>query len=780
MIHIIPALAWWVLASVVGAGSILLSLLHHGGILRTAPLRRRHNPPPWDVPFSVSTAEKYERPCSTPEAMKWKYCDTSLPDSDRISFLLDSLTPEEKISLLGNKASAVPRLSLPPYNWWSEALHGVSSSCCPGIKFKSTSFPQVCTTGASFNTSLFEAIGDAIGAEAIEHYSRLDDVPGLTYWAPNVNLFRDPRWGRGQEVPGEDPYLNGQYAAHLIPALQYGKDGRGRGDGRPRIAAACKHFAAYSIETGRMAFDAKVDEMDLEESYMPMFRKCVESGVLGFMCSYNAVNGVPSCANGDLLTSKLRREWGFDGYITGDCGAVGNIYASHHYTDSMEEGIAVALKSGVDSDCGGDIQAHGLTALDAGHLSIKDIDRALKSLFDVQFRLGYYNLPTSAPELELQRRSLDDSVHMHNDLALEAARQGIVLLKNGNSNAAKDPLPLSKEKHASIALFGPNADATYTMLGNYFGEAPLLVSPKQGLTNMGINISYMKGCNITAQSLESKKDDICRVAAASAATILVVGNNGGVENEGRDRISVVFPGEGQVELIQLASTCAKEENDKPVILIVMSGGPIDLSPYKKNKNIDAMLYVGYPGQSGGTAIAEAIYGDFSPSGRLATTIYPRQFAENVDIGDMRMRPAGDFPGRTYRYYTGEVVYPFGFGMSYSTFKRTMSMANDDGSNAGTSDAFSRVDIEVLNQGPLDCAHSILLFHSGPNAGHDGNPIRSLIGFEKLFLRVGEKMTVPFSIDSHTLRKNGIHRFSLAPSAEREDENGSHEIVISVT
>jgi hypothetical protein len=316
------------------------------------------------------------------------------------------------------------------------------------------------------------------------------------------------------------------------------------------------------------------------------------------------------------------------------------------------------------------------------------------------------------------------------------------------------------------------------MLGNYFGEAPLLVSPKQSLTNMGINVSYVKGCNITALSLESEKDDICRVAAASAATILIVGNNGGVENEGRDRRSIVLPGEGQVELIQLASTCAKKENDKPVILIIMSGGPIDLSPYKKNKNIDAMLYVGYPGQSGGTAIAEAIYGEFSPSGRLATTIYPAQFTEQVDIGDMRMRPSGDFPGRTYRYYTGEVVYPFGFGMSYTKFKRTMTMANDDGSNAATSDAFSRVNIEVLNQGPTNCAHSLLLFHSGPNAGHNGNPIRSLIGFEKVLLRVGEKVTVPFSIDSHILRKNGMHRFSLAP--EREDEDDLHEIVIFIT
>lgn len=708
--------------------------------------------------------------------MQWEYCDTTLSDADRISWLLDNLTLEEKISLLGNKAAAVPRLSLPPYNWWSEALHGVSSSCCPGIKFKSTSFPQVCTTGASFNRSLFESIGDAIGAEAIEHYSRLGDVPGLTYWAPNVNLFRDPRWGRGQEVPGEDPYLNAQYAAMLIPALQYGKDGGGRGDGLPRVAAACKHFAAYSIETGRMAFDAKVDERDMEESYLPMFKTCVESGVLGFMCSYNAVNGVPSCANGDLLTSKLRDDWGFDGYITGDCGAVGNIYASHHYTDSTGEGIAAALKSGVDSDCGGDVQSQGLDAFNAGYLSLQDIDRALTNLFGVQYRLGYYNPPAPAQdysqsEVLWRRRLLDDQVHMHNDLALEAAKQGIVLLKNGHRDASQRPLPLSQEEHKGIALFGPNADATYTMQGNYFGKAPFLVSPKKGLEDLDIDVAYLKGCNITAPSLEIKKDEICHTAATSDATILVMGNDGGIENEGRDRTSIALPGRGQMELIELASACAKKQDVKSVILIIMSGGPIDLSPYKEDKSIDAILYVGYPGQAGGTAIAEALYGKFSPSGKLTTTIYPEAFAEQADIRDMRMRPSENFPGRTYRYYTGETVYPFGFGMSYTIFERTITTSDNDSD-------FSKVNVEVSNQGPMESAHSVLLFHSGPKAGHEGNPIRSLVGFDNIFLLVGEKKVVEFNIDSAVMKGAGLHQFSLGLNEEGEDEEQVYDIEIN--
>ena len=713
-----------------------------------------HRPPPL-----------LRRPCSTKGAKSFEYCNASLSDEERIASLMSALHPEEKISMLGNKVPSIRRLSLPPYNWWNEALHGVSFSCCPDIYFKSTSFPQVCSLGLSFNRSLFSAIGDAIGLEAVEHVWRVGDVPGLTFWSPNVNLFRDPRWGRGQEVPGEDPYLNGEYAAEWIPALQYGLTGEGRGGGKPRVAAACKHFAAYSLETGRRSFDARVDERDLNDSYLPMFKRCVESGALGLMCSYNAINGVPSCASAELLTNKLRTEWGFEGYVTGDCSAVESIFTGHKYANSTEEAVAIALRAGLSSDCGGAIQSRGMAALNSKLVSMEDINRALRDLLRLQFRLGYYNnlsSPVNEPSEGLgSSRQRLYQVRMHNELALEAARQGIVLLKNG-------PLPFNLSNHHSIGLFGPNADSPITMQGNYFGEAPYLITPKQGFEDMGAQVRYLKGCNVSDDTI-SESDEICKVAATADASVLIMGMDQTIESEGRDRVSLTLPGAAQDKLIRLVSSCSQGKNTKkPVILIIMAGGPIDLSSYKDEENVDSILYVGYPGQAGGSAIAECLWGQFNPSGRLTTTIYPQEYAQLVDLGDMRMRPSPSdgFPGRTHRFYVGNVVYPFGYGLSYSHFKRRLISSQNQSTD---------IEVEVSNEGPIDGSHSILLFHSGPSAGKEGNPIQTLVGFSKVTLVVGETRTTAFSTDEALLQKPGVHKFFLL--ADNEDGERTHKVIV---
>lgn len=707
------------------------------------------------VVLCIATA--MDLPCEDKNAQNYEFCDEELTIERRVSSLLSLLTSAEKIRLLGNNSPGVPRLSLPMYQWWGEALHGVAShGCCPPVMVKSTSFPQVCSLGVTFNRTLFAAVGDAIGSEALDHFYTIGDMPGLTYWSPNVNLFRDPRWGRGQEVPGEDPFLNGEYAASLIPALQFGTQNSST---RPHIAAACKHFYAYSLETSRLSFDASVEPRDAYDSYLPQFKKCVDSGVMGVMCSYNAVNGVPSCANREMLTNVLREQWGFGGYVTGDCGAVENIATTHNYTSSPEDAVKVSLEAGLDLDCGVWLQKYGLSALNQGTLSLATVNRAVANLLRVQFRIGYFDSKVAKKHYG----SVENDRRQHNELALDAARQSIVLLKNGQSNNDMR-LPLSIERHRTIALLGPNANATTTMQGNYHGIAPFLISPKDGLEALGVKVVYEKGCNISSNvEREVDTEEICKMIQSSDAVVLVMGLDQTVEREGLDRTSLELPGTAQDDLIKRASSCAKQTKNLPVILVVMSGGPVDLSKFKTSNNVDSIIYVGYPGQSGGQAIAEAIFGQRNPSGRLSTSVLPATFATQVSLEDMRMRPGTDdgFPGRTYRFYQGEAVYPFGFGLSFSTFEYRLSASGETG----------MLKIEVRNSGPIDGAHSILLFYIGPNAGEDGNPIKSLVAFDKAFVKVGETKILQFSLKTLNIDIRylpGEHCFAAGATEDLEN------------
>ena len=711
---------------------------------------------------------------------------------------------------IGHESPSInrPGIYLPEYKWWNEGLHGMAwTDCCPPDSQwdNVTVFPQVIGLAMTFNRTLWSEIGGVIGTEAIQKTHTSPHSAGLTYFTPNINIFRDPRWGRGQETPGEDPYLTSHYAAVMVMSLQYGCEyfkrlqtshvNEDAKSWKPRIAATCKHFATYSLETNRLNFSANIhDERDWDDTYLPAFDACINAGrflhdyykgtsteetglmydgALGVMCSYNAIDGIPACADSKLLQGLLREKWNFAGYVVSDCWAISNIHENHHYASSYEQGVGMALKAGVDLDCGDTVQGYGIKAVDEGHMAESDVDHALTNLFGVLFDLGYFDNDqqtmtedrNSVTKEETQRQN-------HDKLALEAALQSIVLLNNGQEdNATKQqssrPLPLSLVKHARVTLVGPLADDKEALLGNYHGTPSTVITPLQGLQALGVNVEYMQGCNVTDDiSDEYESDDaLCKyiVSVESVdATVLVMGLNQSLEAEDNDRTTLLLP-RVQHHVIEEAARCTKERSPStPVILVLMSGGSVDVSSYRDNDHIDAILYTSYGGQSGGKALAHVIYGKYNPSGRLATTIYNNDYLGKVALEDMRMRPeeseSNNYPGRTYRFFEGQVVYSFGHGLSYSNWDYTMNL-EQNGSNEP-----ANMIVEVSNAGPMDGSHSILLFHKGANAGKEGNPIKSLIAFEKVFVSAGEGKVVKFNIENWmSTQQGGVHTFMVGPT-----------------
>ncbi|GMI69464.1 beta-xylosidase 2, BETA-XYLOSIDASE 2 [Hibiscus trionum] len=684
------------------------------------------------------------------------FCKASVPVSDRVNDLIGRLTLQEKVRLLINGAAAVPRLGIKGYEWWSEALHGVSD-VGPGTRFGgafpgATSFPQVITTAASFNATLWEAIGRVVSDEARAMYN--GGTAGLTYWSPNVNIFRDPRWGRGQETPGEDPVLAGTYAAFYVRGLQ-GSDGD-----RLKVAACCKHFTAYDLDNwngvDRFHFNAKVSKQDIEDTFDVPFKMCVQDGnVASVMCSYNEVNGVPTCADPNLLRNTVRGQWKLDGYIVSDCDSVGVFYNTQHYTATPEQAAADAIKAGLDLDCGPFLAQHSEDAVKQGLLNEVDINNALANTLRVQMRLGMFDgEPSAQPYGKLGPK--DVCSPSNQELALEAARQGIVLLKNRGPS-----LPLSHLHHRTVAVIGPNSDATVSMIGNYAGVACIYTSPLQGIGNYAKTIHQI-GCADVAC-----RDDMLFGAAIDAArqadaTILVMGLDQSIEAEFRDRKGLHLPGHQQ----ELVSKVAKASRG-PTILVLMSGGPIDVSFAKNDPRIAAILWAGYPGQAGGAAIADVLYGTTNPGGKLPMTWYPQEYVSNLAMTNMAMRssPRRNYPGRTYRFYKGPVVYPFGYGLSYTNFVHTIVGAPDvvavplDGHrhsrNATVLGKAIKVNharcnklsvglrVNVKNTGSKDGTHTMLVF-STPPAGHWA-PHKQLVAFAKVHVPAGSEQQVGISI-----------------------------------
>ncbi|XP_062183467.1 probable beta-D-xylosidase 7 [Phragmites australis] len=712
-----------------------------------------------DPPFSCG-------PSSAEASQGYAFCDATLPAAQRAADLVARMTPAEKVAQLGDQAAGVPRLGVPAYKWWNEALHGLATSGrglhfdTPGGVRAATSFPQVLLTAAAFDDDLWFRIGQAIGREARALFN-LGQAEGLTIWSPNVNIFRDPRWGRGQETPGEDPATASRYAVAFVRGLQ----GNSSTAGLLQTSACCKHATAYDLEdwngVARYSFVARVTTQDLEDTFNPPFRSCVVDGKAScVMCAYTAVNGVPSCANADLLTGTIRGDWGLDGYVASDCDAVAIMRDAQRYTPTPEDAVAVSLKAGLDIDCGSYVQQHATGAIQQGKLTEQDVDKALTNLFAVRMRLGHFD---GDPRTNMYGAlgAADICTPEHKSLALEAAQDGIVLIKNDAGI-----LPLDRSAVASAAAIGPNANDGMSLIGNYFGPPCESTTPLRGLQGYVKDVRFLAACNSAACDVAAT-DQAVALASSADYVFLFMGLSQQQESEGRDRTSLLLPGMQQ-SLITAVANAAK----RPVILVLLTGGPVDITFAQSNPKIGAILWAGYPGQAGGIAIAKVLFGDHNPSGRLPVTWYPEEFTK-VPMTDMRMRadPATGYPGRSYRFYQGKTIYKFGYGLSYSSFsRRLLSGANkpalytnvltglretlteeggasyhvDDIGTDGCEQLKFLAMVEVLNQGPMDGKHSVLLFIRWPNT-KSGRPASQLIGFRSQHLKAGEKANLRFEV-----------------------------------
>ncbi|KAL2241468.1 UNVERIFIED_CONTAM: putative beta-D-xylosidase 6 [Sesamum indicum] len=734
-----------------------------------------------------NSGPQLQYPCRPPHHSSYPFCNSSLPAKTRALSLVSFLTLEEKIQQLSNNASAIPRLGIPPYEWWSESLHGIASNG-PGVSFNgtvkaATSFPQVILTAAAFNRSLWAAVASAIAVEAKAMHSV--GQAGLTFWAPNINIFRDPRWGRGQETPGEDPMVASAYAIEYVRAFQgqyyrsaarrdrykYGLQRRvlrddNDADDRLMLSACCKHFTAYDLEKWgqftRYNFNAVVTDQDMADTYQAPFRSCIQQGNAScLMCSYNAVNGVPACANHNLL-QKVRTDWNFRGYITSDCDAVATIYEDQKYTKTPEDAVAAALKAGTDINCGTYMLRHMMSAIEKGKVSEEDIDRALLNLFTVQIRLGLFD----GESTRNQFRDLgpeDVCTSENRKLALEAARQGIVLLKN-----EQNFLPLDVHAISSLAVIGPLANST-NLGGGYTGVPCNPRSILEGLQEYVNNIHHAAGCPDIPCNSTTDFAEALSVAKRAEYVIIVAGLDLSQETEDHDRYSLLLPGH-QMALVTAVAAVSR----KPLILVLTGGGPIDVSFAVGDPHIGSILWIGYPGETGGKALSDIIFGHYNPGGRLPMTWYPESFT-SVPMSDMNMRadPSRNYPGRTYRFYVGERIYGFGYGLSYTSFTYTLLSAPTKLSLRESIDAkrwssmlyqrgnkleYVHVDelpycsslrfqlkMSITNNGDIDGSEVVLLFSKASKI-LNGSPERQLIGFERIHVLLHETAETSFEVD----------------------------------
>ena len=808
---------------------------------------------------------------STPDA---PYLNPKLPLDQRVNDLVSRMTLDEKVSQMMNAAPAIPRLRIPQYDWWNEGLHGVAFS---GV---ATVFPQAIGLGATFDPQLVNRVANVISDEARAKYheaqrrGNYDRFYGLTFWSPNINIFRDPRWGRGQETYGEDPYLTSRLGVAFVKGLQ-GDDPK-----YLKVISTPKHYSVHSgPEPERHRFDAVASERDLRETYWPAFRATVMEAHAGsVMCAYNRTNGEPCCANTHLLADTLRGEWGFDGYVVSDCGAIDDIYKRHHFVKTAEEASALAVKRGTDLECGDSYKAL-VNAVKQGLISEAEIDTAVKRLFAARFRLGMFDPPEIVPYAKIPF-SANDSPE-HRQLALEAARKSIVLLKNRNNT-----LPLRKDLK-SIAVIGPNADEVQVLLGNYNGQPSRATTVLEGIrqhVSSGTKVSYALGTTLTEISavpvpasalrgpngerglkgeyfanktlagapavtrvdtemnfdwgmsnpapgipaddfsarwtgkltapasgkyrfgaiaddgvrvyldgkliaedwtdhapatitgevtLEAGKSydikieyyeskigavaklvwqlpivksespfaEAVNVAKQADTVVLVLGLSSRLEGEemnvrepgfsGGDRVSIDLPARQQGLLEAVAAT------GKPVVLVLLSGSALAVN--WANEHVPAIVQAWYPGEEGGAAVADVLFGDYNPAGRLPVTFY-KSGAQLPAFDNYSM------DGRTYRFFKGEPLYPFGYGLSYTRFEYSgLSVSSP---RVSTADKVT-VSATVANTGTREGDEVVQLYVTDVEASVRV-PIRALAGVERVHLRPGERRVVSFTIEPRQL------------------------------
>ena len=656
--------------------------------------------------------------CAAASAQPYPFQDKSLSPEQRADDLISRLTLEEKTGLTLNASQAIPRFGIKQYDWWNEALHGV------GRNGSATTFPMPIAMAASFDDALVYDVFTAVSDEArVKH--RIADAEGSheryqnhTFWTPNINIFRDPRWGRGMETYGEDPYLMGQMGMAVVRGLQGPDDSPVR-----KLFACAKHYAVHSgPEPDRHRFDARPTRRDLYETYLPAFKDLVtKANVEQVMTAYNAFEGQPCGASDYLIDTVLRGKWGYRGVIVSDCWAVADFYIKgrHEYVETQEEAAALAVKYGVDVECGH--AYHTIPeAVKKGLLTEEELDRNLKRIIVARIRLGeidgvdpWSNLPediVEGPE--------------HKALALKMARETMVLLQNKGGI-----LPLSGKE--SVALVGPNADDTTMMWGNY---SPV---PKETVTlltalkaRLGDNLRYVKGCGHLESEGETDKilaalDGIGTVIFASGITPFLEGEQGDAGGfpgfEGGDRTKIELP-QVQKDLI-----AALHNAGKKIILVNFSGSAMALTD--ETSSCEAILQAWYPGQEGGTAIADILYGDFNPCGKLPLTFY-KSTEQLPDFSDYNMA------GHTYRFFTGEPLWQFGYGLSYTRFKVGRPRVRD-----------GKVIVKVRNKGKVDGTEVVQLYVSKP--GDEGGPIRTLRAFKRVSVPAGKSVKVEIPIDDET-------------------------------
>ena len=617
--------------------------------------------------------------------------------SHRVADLIAALRTEERVALLMHESPAIPRLGIAAYDWWSECLHGVARA---GV---ATVFPQAIALAATFDTDLVAEVYEAVAAEALYKHrlsGRRERYWGLTFCTPNVNIFRDPRWGRGHETFGEDPFLTSAMARATIRGLQ------GPDRASPRVAACAKHFAVHSgPEALRHGFDVPVTPKDLHETYLPAFKASVEAGVAAVMPAYNAVNGVPCCANFELLQRTLRGDWGFRGLVMSDAFSIADCHHGHGYTRDATESASAALRAGCDLEIGRTYRS--LTdALDRNLIDEADIDRSLTRVLSLRDRLGVLGETTSAPG------TVDFDAHAA--LSRRAAAGAITLLKNDGV------LPLQRD--ARLLVTGPLAADVQVLLGNYHGINPSLATVLEGIAGSvghAAAVQYQPGCELQGETRHGIAQ-ARRHAEMVDVVIAVVGINSTLEGEegaamgspaNGDRADIDLPAAQQALLAELHAS------GTPLVVVVGTGSALALG--WAARHADAMLCMWYPGQAGGHAVADVLYGDANPSGRLPVTFYGSS-DDLPPFDDYRMA------GRTYRYFTGEPVFPFGFGLSYSTFTYRRLELHEDAIAIGGELACS---YEIGNDSDIPGDEVIQIYFSAEDAGIDA-PRYQLIGFER--------------------------------------------------
>jgi beta-glucosidase len=645
------------------------------------------------------------------------------------------MTLEEKMSQMIYDAAAVERLDIKKYNWWNECLHGVARAGT------ATVFPQAIGMAASFNEELLHDVADTIADEARAKYNQAQKkndrgiYKGLTFWTPNINIFRDPRWGRGQETYGEDPYLTGRLGVAFIKGLQ--------GD-HPKYlkAAACaKHFAVHSgPESERHNFDAEVNKKDLRETYLPAFRDAVKEGkVEAVMGAYNRVNGEPACASEELMENILRGEWNFEGHYVSDCGAIEDIYLRHEVQDSPEEAAAMAINKGCDLNCGRVYESMKI-AVEKGLLTEETIDKSVKRLMKSRFKLGMFDPEEEVPFNEIPFEVNDSQENR--ELARETARQSIVLLKN-----EEDILPFNKEELDSIAVIGPNADSQPVLIGNYSGKASKYVTLVDGIHN-AVNdqtrVYYAEGCDLrtTEPSYWGNQPDAGFAEAVSIAEksdIVIIclgispeleGEEGDVANSdgGGDKIDIALPGM-QEELL-----AAVAETGKPIIAVITNGSPVELNSV--DQKAEAVLEAWYPGEEGGNAVADILFGDYNPSAKLPVT-FVRSMDQLPDFRDYSMK------NRSYRFMESDPLYPFGFGLSYTEFDFS-DLKLSSASFSTDSEAEITVSAKIKNSGQYKGAEVVQLYLKDLESSVQ-LPKYELRGVERVELAPAEEKTVEFNL-----------------------------------